>query len=98
MVFIYIKIDGLMNVKDTGRNEKEEDHMPYVEIQDLEMYYEKWVQLRGNVALYCAVKHPQMFATVTTIGCSGVACPEGADEFDYASERTGLAPISAIDT
>lgn len=41
MVFIYIKIDGLMNVKDTGRNEKKEDHMPYVEIQDLEMYYEK---------------------------------------------------------
>ncbi|MGG4214977.1 alpha/beta hydrolase [Paenibacillus sp. FSL L8-0638] len=36
----------------------------------------------GNVALYCAVKHPQMFATVTTIGCSGVACPEGADEFE----------------
>ncbi|MMZ59966.1 hypothetical protein D1872_220330 [compost metagenome] len=34
------------------------------------------------MALYCAVKHPQMFASVTTIGCSGVACPEGADEFE----------------
>ncbi len=49
MVFIYIKIDGLMNVKDTGRNEKEEDHMPYVEIQDLEMYYEKM----GTAARQC---------------------------------------------
>ncbi|WP_342415065.1 alpha/beta hydrolase [Paenibacillus sp. FSL R10-2782] len=36
----------------------------------------------GNVALYCAAKHPQKFATLTTIGCSGWACPEGANEFE----------------
>jgi pimeloyl-ACP methyl ester carboxylesterase len=38
--------------------------------------------LGGNVALYMAAQAPERVATLTTIGCSGFADPQGADDFE----------------
>ncbi|GAA0398201.1 alpha/beta hydrolase [Paenibacillus motobuensis] len=38
--------------------------------------------LGANVALYCAVKHPERVASIVTIGTSGFAEPAGVEEFE----------------
>ncbi len=38
--------------------------------------------LGANVALYCAVGHPDRIATLTTIGTSGFAEPSGVEQFE----------------
>lgn len=59
-----------------------EDIIAWMDILNIQQAHLVGYSMGGNVALYCAVRHPEKVRTLTTIGCSGFADPTGADDYE----------------